>query len=189
MKLNNQAPSHRSTVILGIVLALLQLSVVPNVGILGGRANLALVFVACACMGADTPKAPVIGFLAGLFYDLAGSGPVGLMALLLTVVAWLLSSTGRSSVAEDLPSALALFAPVALVVALVYAIVLLVSGQASSFVDAVFLRGLPGAVLDCVCLAVCGVVLSRVGTTRPGGGMSLGGRGHQGGHYKMKRGL
>ena len=58
MIVNDAAKGRRTSVVLAVVLGLLQLSVIPNVGILGGRANLALVFVACACLGGDARKAP-----------------------------------------------------------------------------------------------------------------------------------
>lgn len=184
----DNASSRRTSIVLAIVLALLQLSVVPNVGLLGGRANLALVFVACACLGADPTKAPAIGFAAGLFYDFAGSGPIGLMTVVLTSTAWLLAASGRVAVADDLPGALVAFIPAAFGVALAYAVVLLATGVSGSFVDAVFARALPGAALDCVCFWVVGFVLSR----GPGssGRTSASRRARPSkGSYRLKRGL
>lgn len=185
MIVNDAAKGRRTSVVLAVVLGLLQLSVIPNVGILGGRANLALVFVACACLGGDARKAPAIGFAAGLFYDLAGSGPIGLMALLLTLVGYVFAASGRSRVADDFGGSLVMFAPLASVVGVVYALVLLVLGISPSFVDAVLLRAIPGAVLDCVALSIVAAVLSR--TSANSGG--LGGGAHGRGGYTLRRGL
>ncbi len=132
--------------------------------------NLALVLVALACLGGPVSAAPAIGFASGLFYDMAGSGPIGLMALLLTLVAFALASAGRSRVVDDPSASVAIFVPIALGVSVLYAIVLLVCGQASSFVDVVFLRAIPGAVLDTVAFAVCAFVMGRFGAPATGFG-------------------
>ena len=52
------------------MLYLLQLSIAPYVGILGSRANLALVLAVALTLGGEV-KAPAIGFACGLFYDLS----------------------------------------------------------------------------------------------------------------------
>ena len=67
----------------------------------------------------------------------------------------------------------------------VYALVLLVLGISPSLVDAVFLRAVPGAVLDCVALFIVAAVLSR--TSANSGG--LGGGAHGRGGYTLRRGL
>lgn len=184
MIVNDASRSRRSAAILAVVLGLLQLALVPNVGVLAGRANLALVFVACVCLGSDVQSAPVIGFLAGLFFDLTGSGPIGLMALLLTPLAYGLAAMGRPRVADDLSGSCAVAIPAFAVCELAYAVVLLVTGQ-SSFVDAVFLRALPGAALDAVAFAVVGMVISRAGAQRQGLGAGKA-RGRKGSHFNMK---
>ncbi len=177
MIVNDTSKNKRSLVGLGIVLAILQLAIVPNVALVGGRCNLALVFVALACLGGPVASAPAIGFGAGLFYDLAGSGPIGLMALLLTLVGFALASSGRSRVADDPGASITIFVAVSVVVGLVYAIVLLVFGQAPSFVDVVFLRALPGCILDVVAFAICSFLLARFGSTPSGFGAGKGSRG------------
>lgn len=181
MIVNDTGKARRTAIVLAVVLGILQLSIVPCVGILGGRANLALVFVAAACLGGETSWAPLLGFFSGLFYDLAGSGPIGLMALLLTLTGFALALAGRSRVADDPMASVVLFVPVAIVVEALYAIVLLVFGQAESFVDVVFMRALPGAVLDCLSLCVVAFALSR--TVGSSGG--FGGK-HSGGGLSMK---
>ena len=182
MIVNDSSKSGRSSIILAVVLAVAQLALVPNVALLGGRANLALVLVGCACLGGNASKAPLVGFAAGLFFDLAGSGPIGLMALLLTACGYLFASADRSRVADDLGGSVALFVPAAFVVELVYAVVLLATGLSSSFVDAVFLRAIPGVVLDCVSFAIVGLVLSRF----QGQGSGMGGGRRGGSHLSMK---
>ncbi len=185
MIVNDTSKNKRSVIILGIVLAVLQLAIVPNVALVGGRCNLALVFVALACLGGAPAAAPALGFGAGLFYDLAGSGPIGLMALLLTLVGFALASAGRSRPGDDAAASITIFVPVSLAVGLVYAIVLLLLGQASSFVDVVFLRALSGCVLDVVAFAICAFVLARFDSSPSG----FGGKGSRGGSRFSTKGL
>jgi rod shape-determining protein MreD len=169
----NDLSKNRSTlIVLAVILAILQLAVVPNVAFMSGRANLCLVLVAVACLGGSTGSASAIGFACGLFYDLAGSGPIGLMALILTLAGFALAASGRSRVADDFGASLAIFIPLSLIVAGFYAIVLLVCGQSSSIVDAIFFRALPGAVLDCIAFVIVAFVLSRSSS-----GAVVGGRG------------
>ena len=195
MIVRDTGKSRRVALVLGAVLLALQLGVAPNIGILGGRANLALVFVGCTCLGGDVRSAPALGFCAGLLYDLAGTGPIGLMALLLTLLGWFLAASDRPGPADDLGGAMALFVPAAVLVGVVYAVVLLALGVSSSPVDALLLRALPGAALDCACFALAGMALARAGAGS-GGGLSLSGgrgpahgRGGRDGRYTMRRGL
>lgn len=180
MIVNDTGKFRRVAIILAVVLGLLQLSIAPNIGILGGRANLALVLVAALCLGGDASKAPVIGFASGLFYDLSGSGPIGLMALLLTLMGYALAIGGHSRISDDPTAGVVLFIPVALIVEVAYALVLLVFGQAGSFVDVVFMRALPGAVLDVLSMVVVAFFLGRAGGSsggfggrRSGSGLSM----------------
>lgn len=189
MLVNDLTKSRREAIIVGVVLALLHLSLVPNLGIGNGRANLALVFVAYMCLGGNPAQAPIIGFGAGLFYDLTTSGPIGLMALLLTLVGWAISIAGQARISDDPVSATTFFAPVAGIVALIYAIVLMATGQVDSLLDAVIFRALPGFILDVICFALLAVILSRTASPRSGySGLGSGGRGGKN-SFSLKRGL
>lgn len=182
MLVNDAAKGRRTVVALAVACALCQLMVAPNIGILGGRANFALVFVGCATIATGSASAPALGFAAGLFYDLAGTGPVGLMALALTLAAFALSRMGSVGAADDPVGALGAFVPVDLAVAVLYALVLLASGQASSFVDVVLMRALPGALLDGLFFLAACALMGRSG--RGSGGLGAGSR--RGGHYSVK---
>lgn len=182
MLVNDAAKGRRTTIGLAVACALCQLMVSPNIGLLGGRPNFALVFLAFTALSTGSSSAPALGFAAGLFYDLAGTGPMGLMTLMLTVAAFAMSHMGAVGAAEDPMGALGAFVPVALAVAIGYALVLLVTGQASSFVDVVIMRALPGAALDIAAFLVLSFIMGRIGRT--GGSRGVGSR--KGGHYSMK---
>lgn len=187
MLVNNQAKVRRQAVILAVVLGLLQVALVPNFGIGSGRADLCLVYVACMCMGGDSQRAPFYGFFAGLFYDLTTTGPIGLMALILTVVGWGLSLAGQTKASEDLGPALAIFAPVAGIVNVVYALVLLAFGLTDGFIAAIFFHALPATILDIISFAIVAFVMSRSGGS--GSGINSGRHAVGKTSYTMKRGL
>ena len=184
MIVNDSGKNKRLAIILAVVLAILQIGFVPNVALLGGRANLALVLVACVCLGGSVKMAPVVGFASGAFYDLAGSGPIGLMALILTIVGFGLAAMGRSRVADDLVASITLFIPVTLLVNVVYGIVILIVGQSSSLVDALFLRALPGSVLDVLAFLIVAVILSR--SSAPASGFGKGKSSRRGARFSTK---
>lgn len=181
MIVRDSSRTRRSGMVVAIILALLQLSVVPYLGIAGGRANLALVLTAFLALGGDAGRATIAGFFAGLFYDLAGTGPIGLMALLLTILGFLMSSAERPGVADDPVSSLVLFVPASLAVGLVYGFILLATGQASSLFDTVVLRALPGSLLDCLWFAAISLIAARLQGPRGTMGAS-----RKGGHYSMR---
>lgn len=161
MLVNDPAKTRRETIIVACVLALLQLALAPNVGIGSGRANLALVFVAYACFGGNAQTAPIYGFASGLFFDLATTGPIGLMALILTLVGWGLSLTGRSRISDDFGGSVAFFIPVAAAVSFIYAVVLMATGQVSSILEAFVFKALPEIFLNVLCFAILAAALSR----------------------------
>ena len=148
MQISDKNREARGIALTAIICAVLQLAIAPNVGLGNGRANLALVFAATVALTSGGGRAVVCGFFAGLFYDLSSTGPIGLMALMLSVV-----NVG-------------------------YGLGLMLAGQGGGFVDAVFLRALPGALLSLVCFLPFAYFESRIRTSGP----SLGG-----GHFK--RGL
>lgn len=190
MIIKDQASHRKTTLVLALVLAVCQIGLVPSLGILGGRANLALVFVACTCMGGSVQMAPLLGFGAGLVYDLAGTGPIGLMTLILTIIGWMLAHADRVSVADDRVGALMLFIPLAVACEVLYAFVLIAAGMTPSPFEALVMRALPGAVLDGVSMWIVTLVLAHAGgnTSR---GLSLEPQ-HKGrtlGSSRLKRGL
>ena len=93
-------------------------------------------------------------------------------------------SLGRSRVADDLVASITLFIPVTLFVNVVYGIVILIFGQSSSLVDALFLRALPGSVLDVVAFLIIAVILSR--SCAPTSGFGKGKGSHRGARFSMK---
>ena len=67
MQVNDANRNRKVIAIVACVCALLQLAIVPNIGIANGRANLALVATACLALQIGGRTTVIFGFLAGLF--------------------------------------------------------------------------------------------------------------------------
>lgn len=186
MQVNDTHKGRNRTVILAVVCAILQVALAPNIGIANGRASFAFVFVACVALLVGGRTSVVAGFAAGLFFDLTTTGPIGLMALELTVAGYLMGMESRNRLVEDPGGSVQLSALAALAVAFVYNIAMLIMGQASSVADAVFLRALPTALLTFVAFLPFMYVLSHGAASGP---TLFGGRSprRQGGHFSSTR--
>ncbi|MDM8270919.1 rod shape-determining protein MreD [Thermophilibacter provencensis] len=169
----------RTCVVLAVVCLVLQLALAPNLGLGNGRANLALVFASLMALLMGGSRGVIAGFVAGLVFDLSTTGPIGLMAFCLTVSSFVLGLEGRDRMSGDFASSVALFSGASLIVSLVYHLAMLLVGQASSFIDVLFLRTLPTAVLSIAFFLPFAYYFARLRSSGP----SLGGRG---GHFSTK---
>lgn len=181
MQVADKNRDMRSTALLVVLCAVLQLALAPNLGLGNGRANFALVFSACVALSKGGRMGVVCGFLSGLFFDLSTTGPIGLMAFCLTISSYVLGIEGRNRMAGDLAASMALFSAAALAVSFVYHLAMLLVGQASSIVDVVVFRTLPTTALTIVTFVPFAYYFSRVRASGP----SLGGRGS----HLSRRGL
>lgn len=172
-----QNPRSRSFV-LPLVCAVLQLAIAPQIGLGNGRINFMLILAACIALRSGGRTGVIWGFLAGLFFDLSTTGPIGLMAAELTLCSWVLGRECRNRLSEDRSANLIAFGVADLLVSLGYSLAMLATGNASGFLATVFLRALPMAVLTFVFFLPFLHVLGRPqagGGRLGGGGMSFGG--------------
>lgn len=183
MQVKDASKNRVGTLVVGLICLVLQLGVAPNLGLGQGRMNLALVFAACYALSIGGRRAVWAGFFAGLVYDLSTTGPVGLMALLLTVASYFLGMEERNRFADGMPQNLATFGIAALGVEFGYHFVMLLMGQAGSFSDALLLYTLPSFALTFVVFLPFGYYFVREAlgarprrVRRPRGG----------GHYSTK---
>lgn len=183
MRVSDRGRESRTMVIVGLICFVLQLTLAPNVALGNGRANFALIFTLCSCLFSGARLRVVVGFVAGLLFDLSSTGPIGLMAFCLTVASFVLGLSERERLAGDLASSVVHAAAASLGVSVVYHLAMLLVGQSDSLIDALFLRALPTAILTLVFFLPFAYYFSRVRTHGPnlGGGRhsagSLGGRG------------
>ncbi len=161
--------SRRLIAVMGIVCAVLQLALAPNVALASGHFNFCILFAGVVAAQVGGRPAIICGFLSGLFYDLSATSPIGLMAFLLTLGSALIGSGERSSSGEDSRTAFLSYVILALAVELIYGVMVLMLGQSSSFVDAIFLRALPSFLLDCLAYIPYYILSSRSSSSGFGG--------------------
>ncbi|MCI1665290.1 MAG: rod shape-determining protein MreD [Atopobiaceae bacterium] len=185
MKVNDSNRSRKTLATLAVICGVLQVALAPNIGIANGRANFAFVLAVIVALRYGGRISILTGFGAGLFFDLTSSGPIGLMALELTVMSFLLGSEERDKLSEDPGASIQLTIIASVVVAILYNLSMMLVGQSVSVIDALFLRALPTALLSCIGFAPFMYFLSR-GSSGPrlhgrGGHSSMGG-----GHFSTK---
>ena len=149
MELRDSSRPGRPLVICAVVLCCLQVALAPQISILGGRINFMVVLAAVLAMSGNAERAVVGGFLCGLFYDLTASVPVGLMTLILTVASFVLANTQVASVGGGVDGwrSAGVFS---VAVCLVYGLALLIMGEQSDIVYALFGHGLTSGILTAV---------------------------------------
>lgn len=184
MQVRDSNKDRKSIGILALVCALVQLAIAPNIGIGAGRANIALVFAALVALTIGGRTGVFNGFVAGLFFDLTTTGPVGLMALLLTVCSFVLGNEEHNRLADDPTGSVATFAIADFVVCLAYHITMLLVGQADSLIDALVSRTLPSFALTLLAFLIFWFFAFRGSGTGTGIGAMRGGR-RGGGHYTL----
>lgn len=99
------------------------------------------------------------------------------MAFCLTLVGFALGLGARERVVGDLATSVVYASAASLAVSVVYHVAMLLVGQSSSLIDALFLRALPTALLTIVAFLPFAYYFSRVRTH----GMGLSGRHASGG--------
>lgn len=184
MQVNDANKNRVAALVVGLLCLFLQVGVAPNLGLGEGRMNLALVYAGCYALSVGGRKGVAAGFIAGLVYDLSTTGPIGLVAMLLTAMAYFLGAEERNRFADGLPQCLASFGISCLAVELAYHFVMLMMGQASSLGDAFVIRALPSFALTFVVFLPFGYYFAHDARTashnkrvrRPRGG----------GHYSTK---
>lgn len=172
MQVKDNNRNRRDFGVLAGICLVLQVAVAPNIALGNGRANMALVFAGIASLMVGGRLAVVCGFLAGLVFDLSTTGPIGLMAFLLTLGSYVLGIETRNRLADDFRGSMTTFAIFAAVVSLFYHAAMLLVGEASSIIDVVFLRTIPTLVLTIIAFAPFASVLSHA----TGNALTLGGK-------------
>ena len=88
MRLTDRNRDVHNIVLLAIVCLVLQLALAPNIALLQGHANFACIFAMLIALSIGGRTGTICGFVAGILYDLSSTSPIGLMALLLTVMSY-----------------------------------------------------------------------------------------------------
>lgn len=142
----NNGRGNRLLVTACIVAAFLQVAVAPQLSILGGRINFMLALTVTSAIGGDSRTMVYVGFFSGLFFDLTALVPIGLMALLLTLLGYGVAATSRGIVPGLSMDALRIVCTGVLAVQLLYGVLLFFMGVETSFLTSLG-HGLSGGIL------------------------------------------
>lgn len=144
------------------VAVVMQVAIAPNIAI--GRAvpNFMLLVVVALALTEGPAAGASAGFVAGVLFDLLGSGPIGPAALVLTVVGYLAGSLSANMFAEGwrLPVTVVLIA--SLLAELSYGAVLAILGVGQPFWSTFLAVMLPTAVYNGVLALLAFPFLARL---------------------------
>lgn len=182
MQVTDTSRNRRSMLWLGVACLVLQLALAPNIALGNGRINFALIYAAVFSLSVGGREGVLCGFFAGLVFDLSTTGPIGLMALLLTVMSYLLGAEERNRMADGFPATLAQFGVASLTVIFAYHLAMLMAGQADGIIDVLFMRTLPTFALTFIAFMPFAYVLCRSAE----GSQGRFGRKRRGNHLDMR---
>lgn len=131
-----------------IVALLLQAGLAPYLTIGGVTPNFLLLVVITVALASGPTSGASAGFAAGLLFDLLGTGPVGPMALVLTVAGFIAGMLHEQMFAEGwlLPLTVLFFTSFA--AELAYGLMLMLLGTDIAFGRALLTKMIPGAVYN-----------------------------------------
>ena len=185
MQVKDSNKNRRDFGVLAIVCLVLQIAIAPNIAIGNGRANFGCVFAGIVSLLVGGQLSVLCGFLAGFFFDLSTTGPIGLMTFLLTIGSYLLGIEARNRLADDFRGSITTFAVFASAISVAYHVAMLLVGDATSLIDVVFLRSVPTIVLTVLAFAPFAYVIAHAtGSSLTLGGKSSKSRGH-GSRYNL----
>ena len=165
MRVVDKNQNRKSIFILALVCAFLQLAIAPQITIAKGHPNFAIIFALSVALLAGGIPAVWAGFGAGLFFDLSATHPVGIMAAILTMTAYLVGATSRDRL-SGLPLSLWGFVlAVISAISFIYTIALLITGTAGSPLEALFASMVPMIVLTFIFSIPILWVVSRIATS------------------------
>lgn len=172
MQVKDSVRSRRDFGILAAICLFVQIALAPNIALGNGRANMALVFAGIASLMMGGRTGVICGFVAGFIFDLSTTGPIGLMAFLLTVGSFVTGIESRNRMADDFAGSMTAFARLCCAVTVLYHVAMLLVGDATSLVDVVFLRSVPTIILTMLGFTPFAYVISH----ETGSALSLGGK-------------
>lgn len=133
-----------------LIATLLQAGLAPYISIGGVTPNFLLLVVITLALTEGPTAGASTGFASGLIFDLLGTGPVGPMALVLTVTGYLAGLLHEQMFAEGWLLPLTVLAMAALGTEIAYGLILNLLGEGAPFWPAFFSKMLPAAVYNTV---------------------------------------
>lgn len=139
---------HLTAALAVLVAVVLQVFLAPNIAIGGVVPNFLLIVGITLALVQGPVTGAVVGFSAGLIYDLLNTGPVGLMALVLAVTCWIAGLLFQQMFAEGWLLPLTVLGLSSLAAGLAYGLILMLLGEGGPFLTSFLTITLPGAVYN-----------------------------------------
>lgn len=144
---------NRSSIIVlvgAIVAVLAQIIIAPNIVVFSAMPNFIVAYVLVIAMVRPTDSVLVLAFVLGILFDLLGYGPIGGLALFLTLAAFIVMRIFRVIDLDNLFMPIVVFVGSVVVIELLYSVLLVVLGLSSDFLSALVYRTLPSVLLECI---------------------------------------
>lgn len=143
-------PPIGTVIISALVAVVLQIVIAPAITVFGVVPNIVMIVVIINAMHNGPLRSTILGFILGLFMDFCSLGPIGAMALVLTILAYAVSSLNKGfltgGILVDMVIMIAAVAAGEFLVSVVYAVV----GANPEFLFSLVQRVLPGIVYDVI---------------------------------------
>lgn len=153
--------SQRWPYIIGAAIAvLLQVIVAPNIQILDAVPNFILVYVVACAVANPRGMGYIMPFILGLIYNFVGQGPLGSMALVCVLAAFLASFALKALETDTIVFPIITMAIVCFLAEFGYGLLLMACGMNVGFLDAFVHICLPCGLYDTV-LAIIAFPLVR----------------------------
>ncbi len=168
-----QQPPISVVIVSALIAVILQLVVAPVITIFGVVPNFILVTVIITAMHNGPVRSTILGFVLGLVFDFCSLGPIGAMALVLTILSYAVSSLNKGvftgSIVVDMIILVIAIAAGEFLVSIIYAVV----GANPEFLLSLVQRVLPAIAYD----ALIGFILMLIYNAVTGGTSSRSGGG------------
>jgi rod shape-determining protein MreD len=143
-----------------------QAALAPSIAVMSVTPDFVIVTVAVVALFCDSVRTTVFGFILGLSYDFLAGGPIGVMALIATVIGFAMSSLNKAAFATGWLIELAVVIVAALFGEFLHAVVLAVIGYDGDFVYSLFFRAAPGMLYDSIIGLVALLVINLAKSRR-----------------------
>jgi rod shape-determining protein MreD len=131
-----------------IAAVLLQIIIAPHIAIGGVVPNIVLVAVVLVAMRSEVISATIVGFVLGLVFDLATSGPVGGMSLVMALLSYGVSSFRKDIFQDNWVMQVIVLLLAAFAGELLHNVLYSIIGYDTDFLSSLLRRALPGALYD-----------------------------------------
>jgi rod shape-determining protein MreD len=155
-------------------LAILQVSAMPYIQILGVTPDLVLIFVACWAVVRGYEEATIVAPLAGFIEDLASSDPLGTSAIALAPIVFLAAATRMRAVDTEFLPTVFVVASGSLAYGIISMIVLAGTGQSIEWSDSLLRVVLPTCLVNALFTPLIYLPIHALSAQRRAGAVGTG---------------